>query len=273
MLTRDLVFSRVTVDYVSPNFARVVWDYHRNFVEQEPYQTLIQFGFTGNPEADDWADIGSLDTNVFMATDVTKRYQSKEWDLHYRVKLVTPDGTHFSDPQQAHGILDRADWLKVREMIRQHKLLYSKYTGWEGFLLKRKRRGEIPPQTAAAVRRRVTDPLVDDIITTKRPETAGTEFIDGYFEPIPVFFQLTQEAHNTRRNDSERTKDQVVQQALCTAFQMISHNDVFVHAKSDRRYVIRPVQAAAQHRGQPVIMNVELRQVEATDPVYNVAVG
>jgi len=272
MLTRDLVFDRVTVDFASPNFARVAWSYHRNFIDPEPYQTQLQFGYTGTPDADDWTDVGSPATNVFVTTDTVRRaFQVKEWDLHYRVKLVTPSDTYYSDAQQAHGILTKSDWLKAREIVRQQRLLHNKYTGWEGFLLKRKRRGT--PPAAKPVQNRTIDPLTGDIVSTKRTEAAGTAFVDGYFTPVPISLELTPEAHNTERQDADRNRDMVVQGARVSAFPMIATEDVFVHAHSDRRYIIRPVRAVAQHRGVPLVLELELRQVEATDPVYNIAVS
>jgi hypothetical protein len=269
-MTRDLVFSRVVVSFAISGNTQIAWSYHTNFVDPEPYTTQLQVGFTGSNLADDWRDVGAPQVNAVAAADTNRRYGGKEWEVHYRIKLVTPDGTYYSEPCPATGVLNRSDWLEARETVRQNRLLLNKFTGWEGFILKRKRVGDKADINVPAGRR-ARDPLTGEVISTKRPETAGTDFKGGFFAPHPAFIQLTEQTHYPQRGDKPVGQQDVnVQQGVMIAFPPLTHGDVFIHAGSDRRYVVRPVKTLAAMRGVDILLQVELRQVDTADPVYQI---
>lgn len=264
-VSRDAVFDRITVDHLVLGGTRVAWSLRPGFVDPDPWYFQLQAGYAGTPDADDWEDVGEAGENTSYAIDDDRRLFGKSWDVAYRLVLSTPNGTYTSEAAHSYGLLPKRDWLIGREIVRQRKLLHRKYTGWEGWLLRRRQRGTTPDPTDLAVA--VTDPLTGGIITTQVPETYGTEFEGGFFEPYATYFQLTEEQWGKPRTELG-TKNPVQQRAETVAFPRVDHGDVFVHAGSDRRYAVHPLTVTSQHRGVPLILNCELRLIPSSDVVY-----
>jgi hypothetical protein len=157
-------------------------------------------------------------------------------------------------------------------MLRVKKLELRLYTGWEGFLLKRMREGDIPDDTNLAIA--VTDPLTGEIITTQSTLTYGTEFVGGFFEPVEFRIDITPESWNPKRDGQQRgTIDPDLIHGVCPAFPRITKHDIFVHQHSDRRFEIDSVKTLTQHRGVPVFCSVGLRQIPSTDVIYALGVS
>ena len=273
IVSRDLVFDRVRVDYTIPQGARVTWTMHRNFVAEGDYEFQLQVATTGGtPTASNWTDVGLPQVNAYVAIDNVRRLYAKEWDLFYRVKLTLEDDTVFySEPCQPLGILGRRDWLLVRDMIRVKRLELRLFTGWEGYLLKRMRDGVIPDPWD--LREAVTDPITGEILTTHDSMTMGTEFVGGFFDPVLFYLDMTPETHYAKRGDAQRhTIDPDLLYGVCPAFPYVATKDVFVHAHSDRRYSIEQVRTLTQHRGVPVFVSVGLRLLPASDIVYSLEI-
>lgn len=274
--TTDIVFDRVVVDYAMRGGARITWRLHRRFCAPEPHLYTLQVGCTGTPDAEDWQDVGESFTDAFLAVDPEQREFGHSLTPHYRVKLQDADGEiYYSRPASAYGVLPYRDWLIVREMIRKETLLFSKYTGIEGYLLKRKRKGLIPdncvavPETGSEP---VTDPLTGEIIHSGAISTVGTEFEGGYFAAVPFHFSLSQEKRYEKRDDKGvmGSINPMLQKGRCAAFPQLAHEDVLVDLQSDRRYFVHEVEHVAQYRNIPVVVSCDLKLAESTHVIYDV---
>ncbi len=265
--TRDSVFSRVIVDHLVAGGTGVSWELVPSFTDATPHTFQLQVGQTGVGVADDWEDVGSPVVDTFLATDSTKRIHGKRLTSHYRIKLTTGAGTYYSVPASTYGLLDKRDWLIARTIIRKELLRHEKRTSPNGYLLKRKWRG------TAIVDHNVVDPLTGDIVKTVDTTGKGTEFEGGYFAAVPMFLDISPETHYIHSDDQARaTVDDVRIRGRATAFPQLNHKDVWVDAGSDKRYFIHSVQHAAEIRGVPVVVQVELRPASFKDPVYEITV-
>jgi hypothetical protein len=263
------VFQQVHVDFASAGGTTVSWEIGCNFNEPLPYYFQLQAGHQGlsnyrrdgSGRPDDWQNVGGQLVNAFSAQDNEHRLFGKTADLHYRVQLTTGAGNvYYSDPVSVLNGLDKRDWLIVREMIRKERLRFMKQAGQAGYLLKALRYG--PPCPSC------TDPVTGEITNGHCSTCYGTGFAGGYFPPFDTYAVLepvqTREALNPQTNMSAP----VAIPARMLAEPQVYSLDVFVAKSADRRYYVHPVSVAAQVRGVPVVLQVELRLAPYSDVIY-----
>lgn len=269
--SRDLVFSRVSVDYLVRGGARITWSLRHFFWEPGSYRFQLQVGDTANPDADDWEDVGGTVVDLCYATDDEPRTHSKWRMPHYRVRLVTDAGEHISPPTAASGLLSQRDWLTARAAFRRERLHNRLSACWRGWLLRRKWRGDEPPRDdpVASVR----DFITGDLVGLPDTQTYGTAFTGGYYAPMPLQLELDGDARFIAQDPQvEATDSQMELRGRAAAIPELQHRDVFVHAGSDRRYEIQQVRDIAVWNGVPLIALVVLRLLPATDIAYDVPV-
>lgn len=288
--TRDLVFDRVTVDFLARGGARVSWRLHRLY-EGPPFSLSgvqgpqgpqgfagerlfwIQVGSTGDPGADDWANVGAAMYDVGSLVDTTARAAGAHWSVWYRVVMMDGAGTHYSPPVAAEALLPMKDWLRARHHLRQAHLVFRHCTAVDGWVLRRRRVGEeldkVTP-TALAI-----DPWTGDLI---RPTTAaggyGTDRLGGYFAPSRALVQMDPSAHGEAISDAGGTEDQAVvsNPGFIVPFPGILARDAFVEDGSDYRYYVRNVQNTAEVRGVAILSRCEFHRAPVGDPLYDVPV-
>lgn len=266
--TRDIVFSRVSVDHLVEGGTRVTWELLPTFTDATPHTFQLEVGFTGLAGATDWVDVGSPVVDTFYVVDSTKRIYGKRLITHYRVELTTSAGTYTSQPAATYGTLNKRDWLLARSIIRKELLRHDKKTSPSGFLLKRKW------TTAVIDDHVVVDPLTGEVVKTINTDGKGTDKLGGYFNPVAMFMDLSPETHYTRVDDKVRgTINDVRIKGRAIAFPQLNTKDVWVDATSDKRYFVHSVQHAAEIRGVPVIVNVELRPAPFNHPVYEISLA
>lgn len=271
--TRDLVFDRVTVDYLARGGARIAWRLFRQFTDPGPHDFAVEVGSTGNPLAEDWVAIGPPVRDVGEMIDVIQRGFARYSRItHYRVHLVTPKDEYRSIPAPVEGVLDKHDWLIAREIIRGRTLVLRKSTGIDGWLFKRKWVGDVGE--AADPRTAVIDPVDGSVIRSTAAETVGTAFVGGFFAPIPFRVEATTTSHYEDKDDNRGSIDDVgiKIEGQCVVFPEIRSGDVFVAAGSDRRYNVHPTRNTAERRGVPLLSAVELRLAPASDAIYGLEV-
>ncbi len=258
-------FKQVVVTFDPQGGTRVVWTLDRHFVDPMPHTYQLQVTQTSAPTADDFADVGLPMENSFYAVDDVRRLAGKTLETHYRVRVVTPRGTYYSDPASALTYLNRRDWLPVRDQLRQLKKLHRKYTGcYEGFLLKRKRFG---PKCATCL-----DLTSEQTTNSKCPECFGTGIVAGYFAGVSDFFvELGNEQTREKVElQAAATSKPLVITGSCAADLLLNSRDVFVSVRSGRRWFIESVSTLAEHRGYPTKYGIEMRCAPFSDVIYKV---
>jgi len=268
-ITRDAVFSRVSVDHLVGGGSRISWELQKTFTDATPHTFQLQVGHTGASTADDWADVGSTVVDTFYAVDSTKRVYGKRLITHYRIKLTTASGTYYSKIAATYGLLSQRDWLIAKSIVRKELLRHEKKVSPNGFFLKRKWR-----EGTSIDDHKVVDPLTGEVVKTINTPGKGTSKTGGYYDPVAMFMDLSPETHHIRKDMQGRgTINDVKVTGRAVAFPQLNTKDVWVDATSDKRYFVHSVQHAAEIRGVPIIVNVELRPAAFNDPVYEVAIS
>ena len=258
------VFDLVHVSYLIRGGTRVLWQLVPDFRDPFPWSFQLQVGTSGNPQADDWQDVGLPVDNSFYAIDRSKRAYNRVQQTHYRVQLTTSQGVYYSDPVAKTGILGVRDWRLASEIIRKERLR-SRYVAQDGYLLKRRISGTNCQTCLDLQTGEVTDPYC--------PECRGTGKQCGYFYPMScIWADLSPTSHRLHQDDRRGVVQDIVVPARMLMLPLISEYDVWVSRKTDERYYIHTIQHAAEFRGVPLIAKVELRPAEFTDVIYDIEI-
>jgi len=260
-------FKRLLIDHYIRGATQVTWELDSSFHDPEPHTYQLQAGRTASNDSNDWVDVGTSAEDVTTLADDEQRLHGKRLITHYRIKLMTPVTTYFSDPEPVYGLLSKRDWRLAREVVRKERLRH-RYASQEGILLKRRRFGA----RCDACR----DTLTEEVTDSDCPECYGTGFEVGYHVPVP--FQLWDLQPETIKEDRDAnrmrgsTRDTALRARVLGCIQLNKH-DAWVHASNDQRWIVHTIQHAAEMRGVPLVMQVELRLAPYTHAVYDVEVG
>lgn len=263
----EKVFSMVHVSYLIRGGTRVMWALLDTFNDPKPWSFQLQVSRVGNPQADDWVNVGLPMENSCYAIDPDKRNYSKGMqDTYYRVKLSTPIAIYFSDPVAKEGILLPRDWRIAREIVRKEKLRF-RYTSQDGYLLKRRITGLNCTRCLDLQTLEVTDPYC--------PNCWGTGKECGYYYPMACIWCDLAPFSGRRHLDDQATRgtvEDIVLQGRMLMMPIIEELDVWVSRKTDDRYYIQSIQDVAEIRGVPLIGNLQMRPAPFTDVIYNIAI-
>lgn len=260
-------FSRVFVDHLFRGKTRVWWAMDPAFNDLPPYTFQLQTGYTSNPNALDWVNIGSEATNAYYLDDDAPREQSgKNLLTHYRVILRTVRGTYVSAPTPVWGNLNNKDWNLARELLRKEKLR-SDLVSRPGYLLKRMRYGVIDPNAV--------DPITKAIIDNTNSSSWGTAYKVGYHPPVNVVADFDPKDIDEYRGGADITQNDARlcrYQVRILAFPAVAKEDVWVDAVTDERWMIGKISMVANVRGVPLVCSVDMSLIPFSDVIYRIPV-
>lgn len=261
------VFGRVRVRPTINFGTWVEFMLHPQFTDPGPYTYQLQVGHTGTNLADDWANVGlpvTGDVN-HLVDDLKRVYGKTQW-THYRIKLTTPESTYYSMPAHCWGDLPFRFWRLVANRERLYTKQFERTVrGQEGYLLKRRLVGETPEAGQGVI-----DYLTGEVVNPQSEETVGTEFVGGYYLPIPcVWADL---GNVGRREHIDLTKgtanDGLKVKATLLARPQVDSYDVWVGKKNDFRWEIHQIDHIEEIEGVPIAISAEFRLLPFTHPVY-----
>lgn len=261
-------FALVTVDYLVEGITRVYWFLRPGFVVKPPLTFQLQVGSTANLLADDWTDVGPPLQNVYEARDSVRRAFGKQLTVHYRIKAIDGDNNvYISQPASALGNLGTRDFAIAREIVRKWRLTTRNFGGTRGFLLKKRRDGQLCP--------RCLEEDTGESLEVNCPICFGTRFVGGYYRPIDdtyVMFGPDQifEERNEQPHGWDMPSERV---GVILANPLLSTGDVWVDAQSDLRYYIQKIQVKVHLRNVPIVSEATFRQLPFNSAVYKIPVG
>lgn len=259
-------FERALAKYSVNGTTTVSWVISRLFTDPQPHVFTLQ-GAYSSTDNDEFEDIGLPVQNTFFAEDDEKRVFAQTQDFYYRVKLVTPLRTYYSEIVSAFKNLNFRDYRLSREVLRKEKLRHSKYTSLKGYLLKRKRYGERCTNC--------TDQLTEEVTDSNCQVCKGTGLIYGYFAPVASYLELTPHASREEMDNAQAVgikKDVIFQNCRMLGDPVPDSYDIFVDSGSDRRFIIHEITSSAEIRGYPIVANVNVRQANFSDAAYTIPV-
>lgn len=263
-------FKRVWVNYMIRGLSYIYWELERGFSDAGPYSFQLQGSQSGTPRADDWFNIGTPTASFYAIDDggsVHRRMFGKTPTLVYRILLTTPRGLYVSNIANVLGLLNKHDWLIVREILRKEQLNHRIFSSVKGYLLKGRRFG----QECSCRDRSVDGQFTDEVTNSSCPICYGTGFANGYY-PATEYYGLLDPETTRESRDLQQvgTNKPVVVQGRFLATLPILQGDAWVNGGSDERYYVHTVKELAVWKSVPIIYGVELRLAPFTDALYEV---
>lgn len=264
----ESVFDRVAVSHLARGCTQVFWELREDFSDPPPYEFQLQFSDVRNAKDTEWLDVGDPVTDALTAEDPERRAYGKINRTHYRVKVTTSAGEHFSDPVGMEGTLSPQDWRSAREILRLETLEMRKgHSGQEGFLLKRRITGINCPSCLDYVTREILNPDCQHCWGT------GKKF--GYYYPVcDVWADIDPKTYRTHLDSGQArgTVQDIVVRARMINTWLLGEEDIWVNKKTDDRYAVHTVQNLVEIRGVPLVASVELRPFPFTDVAYQIPI-
>lgn len=261
------VFGRVQVR-PTVNFGTwVEFLLHPQFADPGPYTYQLQVGHTGTNLADDWANVGlPVAGDINHLVDDRKRIYGKTQWTHYRIQLTTPESVYYSPPAHCWGDLPFRFWRLVANRERLYRKQFERTVrGQEGYLLKRRLVGATPEAGQGVI-----DYLTGDVVNPQSEETVGTEFIGGYYLPIPCVWADLGNVDRREHIELKRStvNDGLKVKATLLARPQIDSYDVWVSKRNDFRWEIHQINHIEEIEGVPIAVSAEFRLLPFTHPVY-----
>jgi hypothetical protein len=250
------------IDRMTEGPTTIFWDLVDGFRDPGPYRFRVQHSSSGNPVADDWADIGPEVTNTFYDIDNTKRDVAIAIQAHYRVILNTGTGRYISGPVSALQWLDRHQWRVIKEMFRRNRkaLMRTPYRR-EGYLLIRRRFGPDCP--------RCLNPDTGEIQDSNCPVCYGTGKLGGYFQALPYQYAIvTPRVLTERVKAGQATNADDFRKGTFLGYPLLHTYDVFVDAHSDERFILGEVTWTESIGAVPVVQVSELGIADFGHVIY-----
>lgn len=258
-------FLYVHVDHLVLGTTRVTWEMRPTFSARTPYEFQLQVGSTGVAEADDWKDVGPAVTNTYLASDGERRAVGRQLVWHYRVRLTDADGgVYYSQAASLLGNLGARESGVAKEIIRKWRLRAGQWAGVRGFLLKRKREGELCT--------RCLDPDTGEVTDSNCPVCKGARHVAGYFRAVAETYSDLglPEIHEERTDGPEGWTLPTAVNAVFLGNPLLSTGDLWVNAESDERYYVEKIAVKARVRNVPVVSEAILRLLPFGDVAYQV---
>lgn len=254
-----------------PGKTVIYWDLHPNMQDPLPYTYQLQRCLSANPD-DDWKNIGGEQDNAIALVDSLEDPNSIRTgyllDCYYRIVLKTPRGTYVSEPEGCFGQLHRDEWKTALEILSKERLLFKK-TAVPGVLLQAIRNGDRCPYCNGE--------YSSGVFNSQCEHCFGTGYLNGYHKPF--HFQAWQvtpsQKHEIHYNENVATMNMSVDryQARAEGVPEIYNGDIWIDLSTAQRFRITASKVIAQIRRVPLVREIDMSLIPATDIAYKIPIG
>lgn len=258
-------FNKVTI---LPSYAvgfSYLWTLSQSFADPLPWKFTVEQGLMSEGP---WTAISPELLNVFAFVEVDKRrIITKDPVLFFRIKLVTPNGTYFSEVATPYGdFMTRREYLLVKDMMRREVLQQKKMAG----IMVDEWIQNIYGQPCPYCR----DPITGESTTTNCKYCLGYARIPPYHGPYRVWGTFSPTSRNIEiKGDGTGLQQVYSYQVRIVGFPYLKDRDVLVDITSDKRYVIDGLQNLMEIRSVPVVQLVRVLELPTSDPAYKLGTG
>lgn len=258
-------FERVVVSWLIAGGTEVYYTLRPDFAAQRPLTFQLQVGQSANQEADDWTDVGAPVTDQLVLVDGEQHLYGLDRWTFYRVVLTCSAGKFYSDATGLMGVLDHRQWRLARAQFRSELVYFRAGDGEIGYLLKKRIAGPPCPHCL--------DPQTGEVKQPYCGYCFGTSFLCGYFFPMGcVWSSISPKKQHLTIDANRGTTGGIVCVARMLNVVMVSEGDIFVSKAKDDRWFVHSVSNVTEYRGVPLVADVELRLIPASDPTYNIVI-
>ena len=169
-------------------------------------------------------------------------------------------------PQYQANVPVRSVWLKMREMLRRHRLsLQPRYGGQECAILRRRTYGDTCP--------RCGDEILTDAQSSTCPICYGTGLVGGYFDPVLILGQYQESAPaDGTQNEGAMGIDELEVSTIKTfGYPFIKYKDIWVAYHGSPRYIVQKV-SRVEYAQWGIFQLLTVSRLPYSDPSYTIQI-
>lgn len=267
------VFKRIQVLAQPLGGHLIAWDLWPGMAAKSLLHFYVDFG---RPATNEWEVLNTLPiVNDCLFMDPLQRHWDHLADFYYRIRLILPDQldpatgqpqVFLSKPQQANGVWCKKDWLLARWIARKEYLYQRKAVNRTstGFLLKRRRWGQVSPTTV--------EWDTGEVQSTNSEVDYGTGFLGGYFPAVDFTVSLIDDTwpRGFKLDPSISMRNDIVRNGRAVAYPYVDTFDVYVRRDTGERWFVQKINTAGEVGGIPVVVLLQLGLAPVTDIIYKV---
>jgi len=183
-------------------------------------------------------------------------------DVYYRVVAYDGIREYNSRPISTMGVLNKEDWLIVRDVIRKEYLRLKKYIGTPGYLMKRRNHGIKCPVCL--------EYDTGEVVNGSCPICYGTGVIGGYYNAVLYYLDQTGAVSRKDVQSPLGTVDNKSKTVRSVAYPRLDTYDLWVDGNKNKRYLFRQVSEEVALKGMPLIYVSRMHELPASSIEYQV---
>ena len=252
------------IEHISivPNYNRgftFSWVVSRELSDPAPWTFIVQSGMSYDGP---WSDLSIPLINQYAWQQPERMLAPKDPVLYFRVKMVTPSATYYSDIRSPYSDLSRAEFLQAREIMRNEVVQARLKTGVECYIWSK---AVIGPKCTSC-----TDPVTGAVIDPDCSECYGTGVIPGYHGPYDAWAVFTPSNRDKGlKGDNLGVHEDYAYGVRMVGCPIVKKDDVLIDTRSDKRYYINRVQNLFELRRVPLVQQIEAREAPTSANIYN----
>ena len=241
------------------------WSVASDFTDPGPWVFAVQRAYN---VPDDWDEFSPPLANRYRWQDTTRTLVSKDTVLYFRVRLVTPKGTYYSEPVAPFGTLSRREYLLIKEIMRKETLHARTMAGFLGDFYIRNVYG---PRCPVCL-----DPITGDIRSSNCPACLGTGYVPPYHGPYQMWMTAAggdAGDATTFSSDGSGTVEPRNITVRTVGSLAIRTGDVLIKPDHDKRYIVKTSDMVAELRDVAVIQSITGSEASKSDPIYRLNIA
>jgi hypothetical protein len=201
--------------------------------------------------------------DIYAWVEPTRRriQSTKDPNLFFRVRMITPNGTYYSHVVTPHGDLDRREYLIVQDLMRRI-VLEQQYLAGVCIKLYSKAAWGAPCTDCR-------DPISGAITNPDCDQCFGTGRAPGYHGPYEIYGTFSaQQRDKSQKPDGPA--QQYTRQLRLVGFPAVKDDDIVVDPADDKRYIVDGVQHETEIRKIPVVQRANVHELPTSDPAFKI---
>jgi len=245
---------------IAPDYASgfsFSWEVSPSFSGPGPWTFVVQRGET---EEGPWEDVSPVLSGVSAWSDSGRFVVPKDPVLYYRVEMTAGSSRYTSSVVQPYGVVNKREFLLIRNMRRQELLQMKQMTGVPGCYYSKAIFG---PKCETC-----TDFVNGDSFSTDCEDCFGTGKTPGYHGPYCCWFKPS-----VSQRDKGMKNNRDVSENYGFTFRFLGtpplkKDDVIVDSTQGKAYYVGAVQSVAEMRRVPIVQLAGVREIPTSSPLY-----
>jgi len=208
-----------------------------------------------------WSAISPALSTVYAWSSTGRFVAPKDPVLYFRVEATAGSKKYYSSVIQPYGVINKREFLLIRNIRRQELLQMRQMTGVQGCFYSKSIFG--PPCTTC------TDLVGGDSYSTTCADCFGTGRSPGYHGPYCCWFVPSTAQRAKGMPGGPNVREDYSFQFRFVGTPPLKKDDVIVDKAQAKLYYVDAIVSVAEIRRVPIVQNVTVHEIPTSSPLYS----